>query len=559
MLLPTTFCLLALAAWANGECLDTLANCQLLQDKYCSAPYDVLASQVCPKRCGLCDDDNTSIHKRSHNNGPDWADHCWDHNENHVRDPFCDLLTTTTTPKPTTSTTTTTEPTTTTTTEATTTTTEPTTTTTTTEPTTTTTVPSTTITDITTTTALPPTTTQRLCHYEEYNETDIKSTDFGTDIALVQNTNITLNESVHLIGDVDFCQGVCAQSLLNDGYECWAFTYNEFDRCYLYYYKQPLQFVAQEFTNDTTLFLKRCTDDPITTKRPATTAEPVATTNAPPATTNAPPATTGAMAGSTNAPIVVNTTEIVNTTQIIYGTSIISIINGTVQGTTGQPPMMTTGGMITDAPTGPPPLKTTTASSGTGQVGPDLSKSPGGIITVSSNSYKISGQKSPVPNTCYFKNQTFNKGEHWKDTCQFDCECFDTDSNTALCTDVCPHYTSIPPACTIVTEPGQCCPQVDCGNNTEIINSTNVDQGSGSLSDCRDMLDTCDYYEDSACTGLYEPWARAHCALRCGYCDYSPPCYDRLTYCSLYELDTACGDYRGWARYNCKRSCSMCT
>jgi hypothetical protein len=40
-------------------------------------------------------DDNTSIHKRSHNNGPDWADHCWDHNENHVRDPFCDLLTTT--------------------------------------------------------------------------------------------------------------------------------------------------------------------------------------------------------------------------------------------------------------------------------------------------------------------------------------------------------------------------------------------------------------------------------------------------------------------------------
>ena len=71
-----------------------------------------------------------------------------------------------------------------------------------------------------------------MCHYEEYNETDIKSTDFGTDIALVQNTNITLNESVHLIGDVNFCQGVCAQSLLNDGFECWAFTYNDVDRYY---------------------------------------------------------------------------------------------------------------------------------------------------------------------------------------------------------------------------------------------------------------------------------------------------------------------------------------
>ena len=69
-----------------------------------------------------------------------------------------------------------------------------------------------------------------MCYYEEYNETDITDTDFGTDIQLIQNANITLNESVHLIGDVSFCQGVCAQSLLNDGYECWAFTFNELDR-----------------------------------------------------------------------------------------------------------------------------------------------------------------------------------------------------------------------------------------------------------------------------------------------------------------------------------------
>ncbi|XP_053404251.1 mucin-5AC-like isoform X2 [Mercenaria mercenaria] len=607
MLLPTTFCLLALAAWANGECVDSLTSCQLLKDVYCSDPYDVLARQVCPKRCGLCDDDNNSFNKRSHNHGPDWADHCWDHNSNHIMDPFCNLLTTTTTPKPTTPTTTTTEPTTTTT-EPTTTTTEPTTTTT--EPTTTTTIPTTTTTEpTTTTTTLPPTTTERICHYEEYNETDIKSTNFGTDMALVQNTNITLNESVHLIGDVNFCQGVCAQSVLNDGFECWAFTYNELDRCYLYYYNRPLQIISQEnFNNATSLFIKRCTDDPMTTKSP-TTMEPVATTQEPSGTTQAPgsqpptqkpagttqepgsqpptqkpDATTKAPSGSTagmvattgNGPIGVNTTEIFNTTKIIYGTTIINIINGTVMGT-NPPPMLTTdgssgSGVTTNAPsgTGPPPLLTTSGSSsgtgtgtgtgtGGGQVGPDTSRGPGGVIIVSSNSYKVSGQKSPVPDTCFFLNQTFNKGEHWKDTCRYDCECLDTDTNTALCTDVCPHYSSIPPSCTIKAEDGQCCPQLDCGNNTEIINSTNIDQGSGNLSDCRDMQDNCDYYEDNACVGVYEPWARAHCALRCGYCDYSPPCYDRLTYCSLYELETACADYRGWARYNCKRSCNMCT
>lgn len=289
---------------------------------------------------------------------------------------------------------------------------------------------------------------------------------------------------------------------------------------------------------------------------------------APSGSTKAPAGSTdsGAMGATTGAPVVVNTTEILNTTQIIFGTTIINIVNGTVQ-QTNPPPLMTSGsgsgsGVTTGsaAGTGPPPLMTTTASSGGGtQVGPDTSAGPGGVIIVSSNSYKVSGTRSPVPDTCYFINQTFSKGDHWKDTCRYDCECLDTDTNTALCTDVCPHYSSIPPTCTIKTEPGQCCPQLDCGNNTEIINSTNVDQGSGNVSDCRDMQDNCDYYEDNACVGVYEPWARAHCALRCGYCDYQPPCYDRLTYCSLYELDTACVDYRGWARYNCKRSCNICT
>ncbi|XP_045184201.2 sushi, von Willebrand factor type A, EGF and pentraxin domain-containing protein 1-like [Mercenaria mercenaria] len=33
----------------------------------------------------------TSVAKRSHNHGPDWMDHCWEHGVNHVMDPFCPL------------------------------------------------------------------------------------------------------------------------------------------------------------------------------------------------------------------------------------------------------------------------------------------------------------------------------------------------------------------------------------------------------------------------------------------------------------------------------------
>lgn len=39
--------------------------------------------------------DNNTSKKRAHSEGPEWASHCWDHNSNHVMDPFCALLTTT--------------------------------------------------------------------------------------------------------------------------------------------------------------------------------------------------------------------------------------------------------------------------------------------------------------------------------------------------------------------------------------------------------------------------------------------------------------------------------
>lgn len=496
MLRCILICLVALVAGIHSECIDRVPLCSLLEEKFCGGEYAEYAAIACAKRCNLCDE-NASLVKRSHNHGPDFLDHCWDHGTNHVMDPFCSLLTTTTTtttPKPTTTTP-----------EPTTTTPEPTTTTT--EPTTTTTVPTTTTTEPTTTTTTPPpTTTPRTCYYQEYNETDIKATDFGTDKQIVENTNVTLNETVHLNGNIPFCQGVCEQSVLNEGYECWAFTFSEEDKCYLYYYNRPLYVdennVGDYEGNGTTLFLKRCTDDPSTPK-PMTTEAATKPTTMEPMTTE--PAT--------------------------------------------LPPK------TTEAATQPP--KTSPTAGTGGFVGPDTSKAPTGVQIVSSTQYKIIGLPSPVPDTCFFLNQTFKLGGKWKETCKYDCECVDTTINQALCSYTCPVYTYKPANCKLVQIDGQCCQSLDCDNSTSGTNIT--DGGSGNMSDCDNTIDVCDWYPDSACNEPYKPWAMAHCALRCGFCPYPAPCTDRITFCDLYELSTACTLYEGWARHNCKESCNICT
>lgn len=42
------------------------------------------------------------------------------------------------------------------------------------------------------------------------------------------------------------------------------------------------------------------------------------------------------------------------------------------------------------------------------------------------------------------------------------------------------------------------------------------------LSVCEDTLDTCHQYGHTPCTlKKYEPWAKAHCAMFCGFC--TPP------------------------------------
>lgn len=79
--------------------------------------------------------------------------------------------------------------------------------------------------------------------------------------------------------------------------------------------------------------------------------------------------------------------------------------------------------------------------------------------------------------------------------------------------------------------------------------------------ECVDHLgDQCLNYNDDKCYGIYKSWAKAQCAVRCGFCEgLEPPCIDRISYCDAYSQNT-CSDpaYSSWARSTCRKFCGRC-
>ncbi|KAK3611253.1 hypothetical protein CHS0354_003882 [Potamilus streckersoni] len=74
---------------------------------------------------------------------------------------------------------------------------------------------------------------------------------------------------------------------------------------------------------------------------------------------------------------------------------------------------------------------------------------------------------------------------------------------------------------------------------------------------CRDISDRCVTITDQQCFGIYEAWARSHCAYRCGFCKTT--CYDKNQNCDKYESEICTAhSYQGWARTNCQKFCNMC-
>ena len=51
-----------------------------------------------------------------------------------------------------------------------------------------------------------------------------------------------------------------------------------------------------------------------------------------------------------------------------------------------------------------------------------------------------------------------------------------------------------------------------------MFNSSNLFNWNLHKGSCQDVKSNCDRYDDAACKGIFEPWARAHCAKRCNLC-----------------------------------------
>nr|XP_022332687.1 uncharacterized protein LOC111130198 isoform X2 [Crassostrea virginica] len=72
---------------------------------------------------------------------------------------------------------------------------------------------------------------------------------------------------------------------------------------------------------------------------------------------------------------------------------------------------------------------------------------------------------------------------------------------------------------------------------------------------------SCWYYGDHQCTGVYESWARKFCPYRCGYCPGSlPPCLDVVSYCDSFDRSLCTNSsYAAYMRENCRKTCQFCS
>nr|XP_034338852.1 uncharacterized protein LOC117693035 [Crassostrea gigas] len=135
------------------------------------------------------------------------------------------------------------------------------------------------------------------------------------------------------------------------------------------------------------------------------------------------------------------------------------------------------------------------------------------------------------------------------------------------CTARCKTYTSLPSVCKMYDVPGECCAEVRCKTpesspTPPVIGGPTVRPYLDPL--CHDTIDNCkNYQKEVACRGAYEPWARSHCNLTCGFCTPSvtvqPVCANRINNCDLYGKSVCTGTYRPWATDNCAKYCNLCT
>ncbi|XP_055997634.1 uncharacterized PE-PGRS family protein PE_PGRS24-like isoform X18 [Ostrea edulis] len=141
---------------------------------------------------------------------------------------------------------------------------------------------------------------------------------------------------------------------------------------------------------------------------------------------------------------------------------------------------------------------------------------------------------------CLYEGTVHPEGTTWDVPCKYHCTCKDGTSGYYSCTEVCPHYDTLPDGCYMQKDPNsQCCSvpkcnfqpsggssggagQVVSGTSAPVINMGGGSQHSGSFMSggtCHDAMDNCANYGQGVCSDpTYTQWVKQNCAKYCNVC-----------------------------------------
>lgn len=96
-------------------------------------------------------------------------------------------------------------------------------------------------------------------------------------------------------------------------------------------------------------------------------------------------------------------------------------------------------------------------------------------------------------------------------------------------------------------------------------------QGSTTPAPCEDKIPNCKAYGADSCTGGFTSWAEYNCPKFCGFCggattapaptsgsSNNGPCTDKLPNCAAYDQSSCSGAFEPWALDNCRKTCNLC-
>nr|XP_034336450.1 putative per-hexamer repeat protein 5 isoform X35 [Crassostrea gigas] len=158
---------------------------------------------------------------------------------------------------------------------------------------------------------------------------------------------------------------------------------------------------------------------------------------------------------------------------------------------------------------------------------------------------------------CLYEGNVYQQGQTWTVPCKYNCVCKDGTAGRYSCTEVCPHYDTLPDGCFMQQDPNnQCCQVPKCnfqpsgsggggvitgtsgssggmisgggsggmvsGTGTPVLTMGSGSGHSGSFmsgGSCHDTINNCANYGQAVCTDpQYTQWVKQNCAQYCNQC-----------------------------------------